>query len=96
MSIFLRCIATTIFLFAALSVAVGQTARKGTRNYQASDAAAMAPGTTEQTTSKTSNSSTRALDDCMAYWDAGTHMTKDEWRVSCERLISERAQKPGT
>jgi hypothetical protein len=95
MSTFLRCIATTIFLFAALNVAVGQTARKGTRNYQTSDGAAMAPGTAGET-SKTSNSGTRALDDCMAYWDAGTHMTKDEWRVSCERLISERAQKPGT
>ena len=95
MSGFLRCIATAIFLFAALNMAVGQTARKGTRNYQASDGATMAPGTTGQT-SKTSNSGTRALDDCMAYWDTGTHMTKDEWRVSCERLISERAQKPGT
>lgn len=95
MSTFLRCTATAIFLFAALDVAVGQTARKGTRNYQPGDSATMAPGTTGQT-SKTSTSGTQALDNCMAYWDPGTHMSKAEWRVSCERLISERAQKPGT
>jgi hypothetical protein len=28
---------------------------------------------------------------CLADWDAQTHMTKTEWRRTCERVSSERA-----
>ncbi len=34
---------------------------------------------------------TETLDACMARWDAGTHMTRDAWRQSCERIQRERA-----
>jgi hypothetical protein len=25
------------------------------------------------------------LADCMSFWDAGTHMSKSEWRLTCQR-----------
>jgi len=28
--------------------------------------------------------------DCMKRWDAGTHMTKSQWRATCERVRAER------
>ena len=27
------------------------------------------------------------LEDCMAFWDRATHMTKNEWRAACKRTI---------
>ena len=26
------------------------------------------------------------LQDCMNFWDSGTHMSKSEWRVTCQRI----------
>jgi len=28
------------------------------------------------------------MDDCMGYWDAATHMSKNEWREACTRTLS--------
>jgi hypothetical protein len=28
------------------------------------------------------------LDNCMGYWDAGTHMSKAEWRAACRRTVN--------
>ena len=30
------------------------------------------------------------LESCMDRWDAGTHMTKEAWRQSCQRIRAER------
>lgn len=30
------------------------------------------------------------LESCMKRWDPGTHMTKDAWRKSCQRITEER------
>jgi hypothetical protein len=27
----------------------------------------------------------RTLEDCIKFWDRGTHMTKSEWRIACTR-----------
>jgi hypothetical protein len=32
------------------------------------------------------------LTTCLADWDAQTHMTKTEWRATCERVSKEREQ----
>lgn len=29
----------------------------------------------------------KTLADCMGFWDAGTHMTKQEWRMACQRTL---------
>lgn len=31
------------------------------------------------------------LESCMKRWDEGTHMSKDAWRKSCQRITEERA-----
>jgi len=31
-----------------------------------------------------------SLTDCLKRWDAGTHMTKTQWRRTCERVRTER------
>ncbi|MGE0699026.1 MAG: hypothetical protein AB7O57_08015 [Hyphomicrobiaceae bacterium] len=28
-----------------------------------------------------------SLEDCMAYWDSSSHMTRAEWRATCKRSI---------
>jgi hypothetical protein len=33
---------------------------------------------------------TQSLETCMKNWDPGTHMTKDAWRQSCQRITEER------
>jgi len=30
------------------------------------------------------------LADCMSFWDAGTHMSKTEWRETCKRTLNGR------
>lgn len=30
------------------------------------------------------------IESCMQRWDPGTHMTKEAWRASCERIKAER------
>jgi hypothetical protein len=30
------------------------------------------------------------LESCMKRWDPGTHMTKEEWRNSCQNITKER------
>lgn len=34
---------------------------------------------------------TESLDACMREWDTGTHMSREAWRASCERIHNERA-----
>jgi hypothetical protein len=34
---------------------------------------------------------TETLEACMARWDEGTHMTRDAWRQSCDRIQRERS-----
>jgi hypothetical protein len=33
---------------------------------------------------------TETIDSCMKSWDPGTHMPKEAWRTTCERIKSER------
>jgi hypothetical protein len=33
---------------------------------------------------------TEPLESCVSRWDAGTHLTKEEWRESCKRISDER------
>ena len=36
----------------------------------------------------------RDFKDCLDTWDKGTHMTKKEWRRSCERTIRDYPELP--
>ena len=33
---------------------------------------------------------TEPLESCVSRWDAGTHLTKEEWRETCKRISEER------
>lgn len=32
----------------------------------------------------------QSIEDCMAMWDPVTHMTKVQWRATCDRIRAER------
>jgi hypothetical protein len=56
---------------------------RGETPLTASEAAASAGKTTQQ-----------RFKDCMETWDKGTHMTKKEWRRTCERTIRDYPELP--
>ncbi len=60
--------------------------RKGTRNYVPGEAGALTVPSDTQTGPERDS-----LEECMAIWDAGTHITKSKWREICKRQIKERA-----
>ena len=33
---------------------------------------------------------TESIESCMKSWDPGTHMSKEAWRTTCERIKAER------
>jgi hypothetical protein len=46
-------------------------------------------GGTSRTGDNSGGVAGKKIEECMATWDAGTHMTKKEWRATCERSLSE-------
>ena len=60
--------------------------RKGARDYKAGEADALTVPSGTETAPKRNS-----LEECMAIWDAGTHITKSKWREICQRQINERA-----
>jgi hypothetical protein len=54
---------------------------------------ALSPATSASSPSESAPSSPggggKSLAACMGFWDAGTHMTKPEWRAACKRSMSE-------
>ena len=38
-----------------------------------------------QSSQSTAGGGGKTLQDCMGFWDRGTHMTKSEWRSACQR-----------
>jgi hypothetical protein len=71
-------------------------AAKGTRNQQALPGTSPSAPTPHPRSADPASTSGDALGQCMAVWDADTHMTKDEWRDACRRVIKERVRQPGT
>ena len=50
-----------------------------------------ATGTTSSDNTNPGYHATESLDACMRKWDPGTHMSREAWRASCERIKNERA-----
>lgn len=44
-------------------------------------------GGTSRTSDARKGAAGKDVEECMRVWDAGTHMTKQEWRVTCERSL---------
>jgi hypothetical protein len=51
----------------------------------AGSAEAPSSGIPKEDTEPHAYAPTDTLADCMSYWDAGTHMSKAEWRRTCQR-----------
>jgi hypothetical protein len=66
---------------------IEQVQRKGTRNYRpdGESPAAADAGSATPTVSRNEK-----LDQCMATWDEGTHITKSKWREICLRQLDAR------
>ena len=81
------------------SPAVMITGRKGTRNYvpddaETSDDAAEIPDgakisaeAIKENPSQPEETAKERLDQCLASWDKGTHITQNTWHQICERQI---------
>jgi hypothetical protein len=49
---------------------------------------ALSPGSASETAPSALGGGGKTLSDCMGFWDAGTHMTKQEWKAACQRTLS--------
>ena len=76
-----------------LVVKVQADAGTGARNYQPSEGKSAAPETAPEEGAIDSET-TGTLAGCIASWDRRTHMTKDEWRNTCKRVMDQRVLKP--
>lgn len=82
----MKRIAKGIFIAAAGVAAFGAVALADTT----APADPLKPSTTPAvTTGSISNEPTfeQRMSDCMAIWDKGTHMTKEQWRRSCRTTL---------
>jgi hypothetical protein len=54
------------------------------------------PSTTEQKSAEQIQATKERVADwlktCLADWDQATHMTKNEWRTTCQRVAAERGR----
>jgi len=66
---------------------VEPVARKGTRAYRPDGAAPAVPADAAQGTAQSGDD---ALAQCIATWDAGTHITPSKWREICKRQLKDR------
>jgi len=65
--------------------------RKGTRLYRPDasvDNGALVEGEEKATGNRDATSQDK-LEQCMASWDSGTHITKSSWRLICQRELKD-------
>ena len=74
-------------------VVVKTEGRKGTRVYsqnQSVDYGTLVEGQEKAAATATGDAtSSQKLDQCMASWDTGTHITQANWRKICERQLAD-------
>ncbi len=72
---------------AGIAQVVEPAARKGTRAYRPDGAAPPVPADAAQGTAQSGDD---ALAQCIASWDAGTHISPSNWREICKRQLRDR------
>jgi hypothetical protein len=72
---------------ADLAQVVEPVARKGTRAYKADSVTPAVPADASQAKSPPGDG---ALEQCIATWDAGTHISPSKWREICKRQLKDR------
>ena len=72
---------------ARMAPLVEPVARKGTRAYNADGVTPAVPADASQAKSPPADD---ALEQCIATWDAGTHISPSKWREICKRQLKDR------
>jgi len=80
-------LALTIVLAAALPA---HDAAARTRNAAAAAAAAAPdPNKPDASSPEAKADRQKRLDDCIAIWDKGTHMTREQWKRTCKNSLED-------
>jgi hypothetical protein len=81
--------AALIAALAASPVAAATSAAKTDGKAQTAETEPMTTGSVSSSALGPQESRKKKLEDCMAIWDRGTHMTKTEWRRTCNTQLDE-------
>lgn len=74
---------------AAPPASSGTDAAAPAANSAASDPATGDPATTTGSVAPEPRTRAQQLEDCMAIWEPATHMTKKQWRRTCQNQLDE-------
>jgi hypothetical protein len=84
---------TAALIALSVALAAGITAHDAaarTRNAVAAAAAtASDPDKPDPNSPEAKADKQKRLDDCIAIWDKGTHMTKDQWKRTCKNSLED-------
>ena len=84
---------TAALIALSVALAAGITAHAAaarTRNAAAAAAAtAPDPNKPDPNSPEAKADKQKRLDDCIAIWDKGTHMTKDQWKRTCKNSLED-------
>jgi hypothetical protein len=86
---------TAALIALSVALAAGITAHDAaarTRNAAAAAAAAATapdPDKPDPKSPEAKAEKQKRLDDCIAIWDKGTHMTKDQWKRTCKNSLED-------
>ena len=86
------CVSLTSFPVPSQTAAPSQPVLKSAK--QRGSPPSTATKSTEAPTSGDMTKYQHDFKDCLDTWDKGTHMTKQEWRRTCERTIREYPERP--
>jgi hypothetical protein len=78
-----------IILAAGLAVAFTPIEGAARTRSAAAAAAATDPNKPDPNSPEAKADKQKRLDDCIAIWDKGTHMTKDQWKRTCKNSLED-------
>ena len=78
-----------IVLAAGLAVAFTPIEAAARTRSAAAAAAATDPNKPDPNSPEAKADKQKRLDDCIAIWDKGTHMTKDQWKRTCKNSLED-------
>jgi hypothetical protein len=89
--VMLRKFNVSMIVLAAVLAAAFNPPDAAARTRNAAAAAAATQGTDKPApdTAEPKADKQKRLDDCVAIWDKGTHMTKEQWRRTCKNSLED-------
>ncbi len=82
---------TAALIALSVALAAGITAHDAAARTRNAAAAATAPDPDkpDPNSPEAKADKQKRLDDCIAIWDKGTHMTKDQWKRTCKNSLED-------